>query len=116
MHRHRQLSLHFEALPLKVMHRIVIQAAAGHSIPDRFDLKLHLIKGHAGEHAAADGSKLNHVLSTAGCVVFDGFDPSFPHLSADPLAEAAVQRIPQPGLQGLSLLDQSETIKIRSIP
>jgi hypothetical protein len=51
----RQLSTDLESLPLKVVHRIFSQAAAAHCIPARFNLNLHLIKGRAGKHAAADG-------------------------------------------------------------
>jgi hypothetical protein len=58
MHGLGQLSLHHEVLPLEVVHRVVIQAAEGHLKPARFHLNLNLIKGRAGEHAAADGFNL----------------------------------------------------------
>jgi hypothetical protein len=52
-------------------------------MPAGFHLYLHLIKGRAGEDAAAASSKLNNILSAASRVVFKGFNAGFPHLLAD---------------------------------
>jgi hypothetical protein len=99
MHWLRQVSCNFKLLPLEVVHCVVIQASEGHVMPAGFHLYLHLIKGRAGEDAAAASSKLNNILSAASRVVFKGFNAGFPHLLADALAEAAIHGIPQAFLQ-----------------
>ena len=91
--------LHFELLPLEMMHRVVIQAMDGNFTPVCLHQNLHLIKWCAGENAAAYGSHLNHILSAARRVVFKGLNAGFAHLSATALAEVTVHRITQPGLQ-----------------
>ena len=97
-----QLSIHFEVLPLEMMHRVFIQATDGNFTPVGFNQNLHLIKWCAGENAAADGSHLNHILNAARLVVFKGLNAGFAHLPANALAEVTVHSITQPSLQSLA--------------
>jgi hypothetical protein len=93
-----QLSIHFELLPLEMMHRVVIQATDGNFASICFQHNLYLIKRCAGEYTATNGSHLNDILSTARRVIFKGLNSSFAHLPANALTEVAVYRITQPGL------------------
>jgi hypothetical protein len=60
-----QLSIHFELLAPKMMHRVVIQATDRDVLAVGFQLRLHLIKRCAGEYTATDDSDLNHILNAA---------------------------------------------------
>ncbi|MFM1797955.1 MAG: hypothetical protein RLZZ117_233 [Cyanobacteriota bacterium] len=51
-----QHSIHFELLPLEMVHRVVIQATDRDFQPIGFQLNLHLIKRGAGENTATDGA------------------------------------------------------------
>jgi RES domain len=63
--------------------------------PVSFHHNLYLIKRYAGKHAAADGTRLNHILNAARRVVFKGLDSSFAHLSANAMAERAFHALRQ---------------------
>jgi hypothetical protein len=59
--------------------------------------------------ASMHSVNLNNIFAAAGRVVFKGFNPRFTHRNPDPLAEAAIHRIPQPPLQApASLILQSQ--------
>ena len=60
-----QLSIHFELLPLEMVHRVVIQAADRNVELIGFQLNLNLITRGAGENTAADRAELNHIFIAA---------------------------------------------------
>jgi hypothetical protein len=99
-----QLSIHFELLAQEMVHGVDIQATDRDFVLVGFQLNLHLIKRCAGENAATDDSDLNDILNAARRVIFKGLNSSFTHLPANALAEEAVHRITQPGLNSSAVM------------